>query len=111
RGMGQWGAFGYAVQGWSSDRILDHYYGGTKMGTAPTADIAVQLSRLDGVDLIVVQEHGHLHTSATPGSFTALRARKAGLNTFSVDVGTDCSGGPNGWQPLPGAGAVAGPVT
>jgi len=111
RGMGQWGAYGYSLQGWSAGRILDHYYGGTKMGTAPTADITVQLTKLDGVDLIVAQEHGHLHTSAVPGSFGALRARKIGANTFAVDVGTDCSGGPNGWQPLPGAAAVTGPVT
>ena len=30
RGMGQWGAYGYAVDhAWSWTQIVDHYYGGT----------------------------------------------------------------------------------
>jgi SpoIID/LytB domain protein len=106
RGMGQWGALGYAVKGWTYDKILDHYYGGTKMGTAPGANITVQLTRFDGLDLVVVQEHGHLHTNAGPGTFTALRARKTGANLFTVESGTDCGG--TAWQPV---GTVAGPVT
>ena len=109
RGMGQFGALGYAEKGWTYQRILDHYYGGTKMGTAPGGDITVQLTKFDGVDLIVQQEKGHLHTSAAPGAFSALLARKTGPNLFTVFVGTDCSGGPGGWQPL--AANVPGPVT
>ncbi len=36
RGLGQWGAQGYAIDhGWSSDQILDHFYGGTTAGQAP----------------------------------------------------------------------------
>ncbi len=35
RGLGQYGARGYADQGWSSTRILDHFYGGTTSGPAP----------------------------------------------------------------------------
>ena len=109
RGMGQFGALGYALKGWTYEKILDHYYGGTKMGTLPAGDVTVQLTRFDGVDVIVTQEQGHLHTNATPGSFGALRARKTGANRYSVDVGTDCSGGPGGWQEL--VSGVAGPVT
>ena len=33
RGMGQWGAFGYAYNGWSWQQIVGHYYS----GSAPTA--------------------------------------------------------------------------
>ena len=36
RGMGQYGAYGYAQQGWDSERILDHFYGGTTAGPIPT---------------------------------------------------------------------------
>ena len=109
RGMGQFGALGYALKGWNYQPILDHYYGGTKMGTAPSGDITVQLTKFDGLDLIVAQENGHLHTSAAPGAFSALMARKTGSNRFTVFVGTDCSGGTGGWQQL--ATNVAGPVT
>jgi Stage II sporulation protein len=49
RGLGQYGALGYAVdQGWSSAKILDHFYGGTKAGTIGSSDIAVRLSSLEG---------------------------------------------------------------
>lgn len=112
RGLGQFGSLGYALKGWTYQQILDHYYGGTKMGTLPDGDITVQLTKFDGLDVIVMQEKGHLHTSAAPGqSFSALRARKIGVNRYSLDVGGDCSGGPGGWQPLAGASNVAGPVT
>ncbi len=37
RGMGQYGALGYALDGWSSARILDHFYGGTTAGAVPAA--------------------------------------------------------------------------
>lgn len=47
RGMGQYGAYGYAVdQGWSSAQILSHYYGGTKAGSIGNPDITVRLSSL-----------------------------------------------------------------
>ena len=39
-GMSQWGAYGYAKHGWSYDRILAHYYPGTTLGPATTADRA-----------------------------------------------------------------------
>lgn len=49
RGMGQYGAYGYAVDhGWSSSRILDHYYGGTRAGTIGNPTIAVRLRSLEG---------------------------------------------------------------
>jgi Stage II sporulation protein len=110
RGMGQFGALGYALNGWSYQRILDHYYGGTVMGTLPPGAVTVQLTRFDGLDVIVAQEKGHVRTSAKPGLlFSALRARRIAPNLYSVDAGTDCSGGPAGWQPI--ATGVAGPVT
>jgi stage II sporulation protein D len=42
-GMGQWGAYGYALHGWSYERILAHYYSGTTLGTAPTRIVRVLL--------------------------------------------------------------------
>src|SRR5213593_3374951 len=42
-GMAQWGAQGYALHGWTYDRILAHYYPGTQLGTAPPGKIRVLL--------------------------------------------------------------------
>lgn len=44
RGLGQWGAYGYAKQGWSADQILRHYYGNTVAGKVGTPDVTVSLS-------------------------------------------------------------------
>ena len=107
RGMGQFGSLGYALKGWSYERILDHYYGGTKMGTVPDGDITVHLTKFDGLDVIVMQEKGQLRTSARPGDYSALLARKVGTNLYRVYTGPDCSGGPAGWQEL---ATVPGPV-
>jgi SpoIID/LytB domain protein len=47
RGMGQWGAYGYAVdQGWRSERILDHYYVGTKSGSVRSSSVTVRLTSM-----------------------------------------------------------------
>lgn len=40
RGLGQYGAYGYATEkGWSSARILDHFYTGTTAGTVPAGNV------------------------------------------------------------------------
>ncbi len=55
RGMGQWGSLGYAVdQGWGHERILDHFYGGTRAGTIPDVELSVRLTALDGATSIAV---------------------------------------------------------
>ncbi|TSE00850.1 SpoIID/LytB domain-containing protein [Skermania sp. ID1734] len=58
RGMGQWGAFGYAKQGWSADRILAYYYTGTSFGTIPPTKIRVRLEGLDNKPLVVTSDAG-----------------------------------------------------
>ena len=42
-GMPQWGAYGYAQHGVSYDKILAHFYPGTKLALAPVAKIKVLL--------------------------------------------------------------------
>ncbi|WP_026918503.1 SpoIID/LytB domain-containing protein [Gordonia shandongensis] len=51
RGLGQWGAYGYAKQGWSADRILRHYYGNTTAGKVSTPDVTVSLSEKKSVSV------------------------------------------------------------
>lgn len=61
RGMSQWGAYGWAVdQGRDWRWILDHYYGGTALGDAPSGSgrIKVRLLDLDGQSTVGMVSHG-----------------------------------------------------
>ncbi len=40
-GMSQYGALGYAQEGWTYDRILGHFYTGAELGPAPVARVRV----------------------------------------------------------------------
>jgi stage II sporulation protein D len=40
-GMGQYGALGFATHGWSYERILAHYYRGTRLGILPNRTVRV----------------------------------------------------------------------
>ncbi|MFZ2176397.1 MAG: SpoIID/LytB domain-containing protein, partial [Rhodococcus sp. (in: high G+C Gram-positive bacteria)] len=80
RGMGQWGAYGYAKdQGWAAERILGHYYSGTTLGTLADAQISVRLQGRDDQPLDVYSDAGAVvagkpvapgeavHLTPTPG--------------------------------------------
>jgi stage II sporulation protein D len=41
--MSQYGAYGYALHGWSYERIIAHYYTGTTLGQAPLKKVRVLL--------------------------------------------------------------------
>ena len=44
RGMSQYGALGYAIDfGWSSEQILDHYYGNTIAGQVGNSEMTVRI--------------------------------------------------------------------
>src|SRR5476651_2322292 len=54
KGMGQYGALGYALNfGWSSAQILNHFYGGTVASTVGNPEMTVELLGLTGRDTIV----------------------------------------------------------
>ena len=111
RGMGQWGAFGYASKyGWSYQRILAHYYGGTSIGPLPSPepDVTVHLVELDGLNTIAASyEGGYLVASwdgdhaAAAGAFEVVRSE--GVQFIYSSQG--CAG------PWTEAGASTGPVT
>ncbi|MGH9223416.1 MAG: SpoIID/LytB domain-containing protein [Acidimicrobiales bacterium] len=106
RGMGQYGALGYAINaGWTYRQILAHYYGNTTVGDVGNPEVTVILRAFDRVDTIVVQERGRMTTNAANGTYSALRAVKTGTNTYRVDSGPGC-GGP--WQTV--RSSMAGPV-
>lgn len=80
RGMGQWGAYGYAKNdGWSAERIVGHYYGGTELGDVTDLRLGVRLAGLDGKTLAAYSDAGArvagrdvapgegVHLTPTPG--------------------------------------------
>lgn len=42
-GLAQYGAYGYALHGWTSDQIVAHYFPGTTLGAAPVKRVRVLL--------------------------------------------------------------------
>ena len=94
--MGQWGAYGYAVDhAWSWTQIVDHYYGGTTASTLSTNPVQrVLMQANSGRDLIVVQEQGHFTTSVgrpTAGTH-AVRISRVDDTRFAFSEGAGCNG-------------------
>ncbi|HVE47415.1 MAG TPA: SpoIID/LytB domain-containing protein [Acidimicrobiales bacterium] len=96
RGMGQYGALGYALAGWPHTQILDHFYGGTRMGPVGDIPMSVRILRLDNKETIVVQERG-LATANGSAPSPAMRVRLVAPNTFEVTSGPGCAGP---WTPV-----------
>lgn len=105
RGMGQYGALGYALDhGWNHGQILDHYYGGTTMGTASDTPIDVELVAKTNTFVIVAGNGLRVNGADVPGagldvvlvekSGTGYRVRRgAGCESPTwTDVGTYSSG-------------------
>lgn len=94
RGMGQWGALGYAVDhGWSGTRILDHYYGGTTTATVtPAEDQRAYLVASKGRELIVTQTAGALRVDGYGADVAAVRVARLSSNRFRIWRGAGCAG-------------------
>jgi SpoIID/LytB domain protein len=110
RGLGQWGSLGYAVDaGWSSARILDHYYGGTVAGSIGNPVVSVDLRAHTGTAVSVAAERG-LRTTADDGlpggrvPHAALRVARVGAGRWQVFDGPGCAGP---WTPRPAVVAAA----
>ncbi|MFN8035226.1 MAG: SpoIID/LytB domain-containing protein [Acidimicrobiia bacterium] len=58
RGLGQWGAYGYAKQGWTAEQIVAHYYTGVALESRPNDTIRVRLDTEDNVDTVVSADAG-----------------------------------------------------
>ena len=54
-GLAQYGAYGYALHGWSWDKIVAHYYPGTTLGDAPVKKVRVLLA--PGAKRAVISSH------------------------------------------------------
>jgi stage II sporulation protein D len=67
-GMGQYGAQGYALQGWTHEQILAHYYQGTTLG--PTAFTQVRVLLQDSVALVTASAPAGLAAADEGGTAT-----------------------------------------
>ncbi len=92
-GMGQWGALGYALDGESYQWILDHYYGGTTVGSVANDPLKVVITGNDGNYPIITSD-----STFTVGAITFQPGQ-------AVMFAPDSTGGWNVFQ----GGSCAGP--
>ena len=88
RGMSQWGAYGRAMAGHDYDEILDHYYGGTSMGTR-NGDIRVRLTDWDrqrtfGVISTSSKARWAGSSQSSANDYASLYAVETSSNTFDI---------------------------
>jgi SpoIID/LytB domain protein len=101
RGMGQWGALGYATGRsggpWTHSQILAHYYGGTTANTIGNPLMAVLLQSRRGTALVVHQPKGvtvdGMDMDSPP---VALRATLRSDGKVDLQRGHGCAGP---WDP------------
>ena len=99
RGLGQYGAVGYAVDyGWTSAQILGHYYGNTVAGTSAISEMDVRLISRDGLPLTVYLPSGSIVTSPaeaetwTPAARQAVQVTLQANGSYLVADGDTCAG-------------------
>ncbi len=123
RGLGQWGARGYADNhGWTTEQILGHFYGGTTAGTRdPGTGLRVLLCDLEGVTIcgsggglasIIVTSGAPMWIEdgavTLPGG-TAFRARPNGNGWTVEQTPGGCAGALAAgavWTPVGGGSSV-----
>ncbi len=86
RGMGQWGAFGYAKRGWSATQILRHYYGGTTAGKVDRPEISVALTGKNSVNV-------HADAGMRVGGQSVAPGQAVSLSGTTATVLSGCGGG------------------
>ncbi|NMR20865.1 DUF4214 domain-containing protein [Cellulomonas fimi] len=95
RGMGQYGALGYAVDyGWGYEQILAHFYGGTTPGDVGNRVITVELMDLVGKPLTAIARGLTINGGPWPDANvdgSSVRVTPQG-GTFLVETGATCAG-------------------
>ena len=114
RGMGQYGALGYAVGGSTYQQIISHYYGTlsaggtTSLGPVPAGNPVGSTVRVDIVEndgmpgsetFPIVTSNSAFTVGGTPvAAGQAAEIVPTGANRANVFIGTSCSGP---WPPAP----------
>jgi SpoIID/LytB domain protein len=97
RGLGQWGAYGYAVdRGWTHQQILARYYGGTVQSTQPDGPVTVALSSRDGKDLVVTSGRDFTVGGVAVSAGAAARVQALADGTYVLSTSLGC-GSPVVW--------------
>ncbi|MFA9565514.1 MAG: hypothetical protein ACERLM_12530, partial [Acidimicrobiales bacterium] len=93
RGMGQWGALGYAVlDGWSTDRILNHFYGNTRAGSVSNTSMRVRIVRASNTPIAIRTGSRSVGIRGLNGSYDAVRIREVSGNRMQIETGPGCGG-------------------
>ncbi len=94
RGMGQYGAFGYATGRsggpWAYSTILQHFYGNTEVGHINDNPLMAVLLRARAGQAMVVYRETGLQVSGIEGAPTAVRVTLRPDGQFDVQTGTGC---------------------
>ncbi|HEX2095972.1 MAG TPA: SpoIID/LytB domain-containing protein [Solirubrobacterales bacterium] len=77
-GMSQYGAYGMAQEGWGYERILRHYYKGTKLGQAPSRPVRVLLQASDPYVRFRGATRGPGAKALSPGVIHVVRPARGG---------------------------------
>ena len=100
-GMGQWGAFGYAISGLTYQQIIAHFYGSTYSGTTTlgklpadqaTTNISVVISQNNGSDLIVTSNSAFSAAGVTIQAGQSVKLASSGSNKWNLYTGQSCNG-------------------
>ena len=83
-GLSQWGAYGYALHGWTYERILAHYYSGTSLSQTTVAKVRVLLATGTAVTI----------GSVGPWSVTDATGTKETLTVQSLTLGPGLTAAP-----------------
>ena len=109
-GMGQWGAFGYALAGFSWQQIVEHFYS-TAVPEPTTSQqesvgIRVALTENDGNDVFVISDSGYTVDGRQIAAGQAVWMHATGGGTWLLSLAAGCAG-PT-WTPF--ASGVVNPV-
>ena len=100
-GMGQWGAFGDAVDGMPYTAILGHFYGGTSLQTLTAAqdatEVRVAMVENDGSSAIVTSASPFTVAGVSVAAGQAAMLQPLPGDVWDVYVSGSCAGGSSGW--------------
>src|SRR5947208_14123974 len=78
-GMSQWGAYGLAKMGWTDDRIVQHFYTGTKVVTSSSLPGRIRVGLTSGRTIV--------HLKAQAGQVRLWQGRAGGTLIGSIPLG------------------------
>src|SRR5205823_2359611 len=79
-GMSQWGSYGLALQGWSYEDILTHFYTGTTVGQAPAGSP-------DQIRVGLTWDRQSLHLTAQGGAVGLRFGQPTYADRFTIPKG------------------------